>query len=334
MKTLIKCALSWSLLLSFWGFGSAQLFGADPRLRLVQTIALEGLTGRLDHLTIDVKGERLFIAALGNDTVEVLDLRDGKRVQTLRGVHKPAGVLYIPDRNRLCVASGGDGSLKVYDATSYDLLKSFPDLDDADNLRYDSNKKLVYVGYGSGALAVIELAHFERVAELKLKGHPESFQLQSEGKRIYVNVPDARQVAVIDRERREQAAALPMEQSTGNFPMALDEPSRRLFIGCRKPAKLVILDSQTGAQVGDVAISDDTDDLFYDARRKRVYISCGEGFIDVVEQDSAGKYERAEHLTSFAGARTSYFSPESDRFYLAVPHKPDQSASIKIYQPK
>jgi hypothetical protein len=116
--------------------------------------------------------------------------------------------------------------------------------------------------------------------------------------------------------------------------MALDEPTHRLFIGCRKPAKLVILDTRTGAVTADVPISEDTDDLFYDARRKRVYVSCGEGFIDVVEQDQTGKYERAEHLESFSGARTSYFSPESDRFYLAVPQKADQSAAIKIYQPK
>src|SRR5258705_3100552 len=199
MKTL-RCALLWSLLVSSLVFGNAQVSGADPRLRLVQSLTLEGVTGRIDQLTIDVKGERLFIAALGNDTVEIIDLRDGKRVQTLRGVHKPAGVLYIPDRNRLCVASGGDGAVKAYDATSYDLLKSFQDLDDADNLRYDSNTRLVYVGYGSGALAVPDLAPFTRLAELQLQGHPEAFQLQTESKRIYVNVPNARQVAVIDRD--------------------------------------------------------------------------------------------------------------------------------------
>jgi len=149
-----------------------------------------------------------------------------------------------------------------------------------------------------------------------------------------VNVPDAKQIAVVDRVRREQIAAIPMEDFRGNFPMALDEPSQRLFIGCRQPSHLVVLDSNTLKRVADVAIADDTDDLFYDAKRKRVLVSCGAGFIDVIEQTSADKYAEVARIATSAGARTSLFSPELNRYFVAVPHHEQQKAEVRIYEPK
>jgi len=155
------------------------------------------------------------------------------------------------------------------------VLKNVTSLDDADNLRFDSKAKLAWLGYGDGALGVVDTATVKQIADVKLARHPESYQLEQNGSRIFVNVPDAKQVAVVDREKRGVIATWPMEKFQANFPMALDEPNHRLYIGCRKPARLVVLDTDTGKLVADLAISGDIDDLFYDAVHTQLYLSCG-----------------------------------------------------------
>ncbi len=307
---------------------------AATPLKLVQTVSLAGVKGRFDHFAVDVKGQRLFVAALGNNTVEVIDLAAGKRGHSISGLQKPQGVLFLPELNRLCVAGGGDGTLKIFDAANLKLLGSIGSLDDADNLRRAPEGGAVFLGYGDGALAVIDVKRGERIGESKLKGHPESFQLERKGNRIFINVPDARQIAVVDREKRSVAATWPMEKFGANFPMALDDGTGRLFVGCRKPPRLVVLDSSDGKLVADLAISGDTDDLFYDAKRKRLYISCGEGLVDVVEQTSTDHYQTLEHVTTAGGARTSFYSPELDRYYVAVPERGNQQAQIRVFQPE
>jgi hypothetical protein len=303
-------------------------------LRLVQIIPLLGVKGRFDHFAIDPKGNRLFVAALGNNTLEVIDLAAARRIQSLAGMSKPTGVLFLPEPNQIIVANGDDGTLKVLNGNTYQVSRTLTDLPDADNLRFDAKTKLAFLGYGDGSIAVIDPAARKVVAAVKLAGHPESLQLEKEAPRIFVNIPDAKQVAVIDREKRSVIATWPMEKFQANFAMALDEPNHRLFIGCRKPARLVVLDAETGKTVADLAISGDTDDLFYDAKRKRLYISCGEGFIDIVEQVSTDNYNRPTRIPTASGARTSFFSPDLDHYYLAVPHRPNQSAEIRVYQPE
>ncbi len=303
-------------------------------LKLVQIIPLAGVKGRFDHFAVDVKAQRLFVAALGNNTVEVIDLAAGKRAHSVTGLQKPQGVLFLLELDQLCVAGGGDGTVKSFDAANYKLLRTITALDDADNLRAASDGVTVFVGYGYGALAVIAAKSGEMTGETKLKGHPESFQLERKGKRVFVNVPDAGQIAVVDREKRSVAATWPMGKFGANFPMALDEGTGRLFVGCRKPPRLVVLNSSDGRLVADLAISGDTDDLFYDAKRKRLYISCGEGLVDVVEQISADHYQTLEHVTTAGGARTSFYSPELDRYYVAVPERGNQQAQVRVFQPE
>ena len=307
---------------------------AEQPLHLVQTIPLPGVKGRFDHFSIDAKGQRLFVAALGNNTLEVIDLAAGKRIQSVAGMSKPTGVLYLAAQSQIAVANGDDGTFKLLDGASFKVLQTVGEVADADNLRFDAVTKLAWLGYGDGAIALIEPAARRLLAAVKLSGHPESFQLEKQGNRMFVNVPDAKQVAVLDREKRSVIANWPMEKFQANFPMALDELNHRLFIGCRKPARLVILDTAGGKPVADLAISGDTDDLFYDAKRKRLYISCGEGFIDVVEQMSADNYKRLTSIPTAAAARTSFFSPDLDRFYLAVPDRGNQKAEIRVYQPE
>jgi DNA-binding beta-propeller fold protein YncE len=301
-------------------------------LKLVRTIPLPGVKGRFDHFALDAKGRRLFVAALGNNTLEVLDLSAGKRLQSIGGCAKPQGVFYLAESNQIFVANGDDGTIMIFHGDSYKLLKRLDFLDDADNVRYDANTKLIYVGYAEGALGIVAASAAKQIGSIKLPAHPESFQLEKNGHRIFVNVPDARQLAVIDREKRTVITTWPMQNFQANFPMALDEAGHRLFIGCRQPARLVALDTENGKQICDIGISGDTDDLFYDAARKRLYVSCGEGFVDVIDQLSADSFKPRERIPTSPGARTSFFSSDLNEFYLAVPLRGQQTAEIRVYQ--
>jgi DNA-binding beta-propeller fold protein YncE len=319
----------------FDDFSYGRVGAAQPAaLKLIQTVPLPGVTGRFDHFAIDAKGHRLFVAALGNNTLEVLDIAAGKHLKSIAGLHKPTGVVYLASSSRFGVANGDDGTFKVFDGASYDVVKSLGSLDDADNVRFDPKAGTIYVGYGAGAMAVIDAAAMKQTGSIKLPAHPESFQLESQGLRIFVNVPDAQQIAVIDRRKQSVTATWPMTEFQANFPMALDEANHRLFIGCRKPARLVVLDTTTAKPVTTIAISEDTDDLFYDATRKRLYVSCGEGYLDVVAQRDADHYERIERVATAPGARTCFYSPGLERLWLAVPQRGGQQAEIRTYQPQ
>ena len=301
-------------------------------LKLLHTIPLPGVKGRFDHFAIDLKGERLFVAALGNNTLEIIDIAQAKRVHSITGLHKPTGVLYLANGNRIAVANGDDGTFRIYDGHDYKSVATLKSLDDADNVRLDARANRVYVGYGDGALAVIDPTKWSTLAGIKLPAHPESFQLEREGKRIFVNLPDAKQVGVIDRDNQTVIAHWPMEKFQANFPMALDEPNHRLFVGCRSPPRLVVFDTQTGKPAADFEISGDTDDLFFDAKRNRVYVSCGEGFIDTLQFLTGNTAERLPRLQTRPGARTSFFSPDRNAFYLAVPQQGANPAEIRIFQ--
>ena len=295
------------------------LRAAEPHaLTLIQTIPLPDVRGRIDHFALDARGQRLFVAALGNDTVEVIDLATGKRIHTIGDCSEPQGVALAPADHRLLIANGGSGVVKILDADTFKTLKSLGNLPDADNARYDAESDLFYVGYGSGALAVIRAATGALVAKVQLAGHPESFQLERDGRQIFVNVPEAHQVAVVARDRAVAVATWPLAEFSANFPMALDETDHRLFIGCRRPARLAVLDTATGKIVDNVAISGDVDDLFYDADRQLLYASCGAGFIDVIQKRSADAYALRERIRTVSGARTSFFWPERRELFVAV----------------
>lgn len=303
----------------------------DATLRAERTISLPGVSGRFDHFAIDLKSHRLFVAALGNDTVEIMDVSEGKHVHTISGLHKPQGIAFLSKKNQIVVAGGGDGSVRFFNGSTYALESTLSNLDDADNVRLDVTEENIYVGYGDGALAVIDSQSEKQIGEIKLAGHPESFQLEQQGDRIFVNVPDAQQISVVSRKSRFVVATWPMTYSA-NFPMTLDETDHRLFVGCRRPARLVALDTENGNSVADLEIAGDTDDLYYDATRKSIYAACGAGFIDIIGQENAGTYHVRQHLATSSGARTAFFSSELGRLFLAVPQQGKQIAEIRVYQ--
>lgn len=321
-----------SLLASGALLATASAQDTNALLKLEKTIPLPNVNGRIDHLAADVVGQRLFVAALGNNTVEVIDLKAGKRLQTLRGFAEPQGIAYVPEFDRLFVANGNDGTCRIVDGHTVKTISTVELGDDADNVRYDASAKKIYVGYGSGALAAIDANTGRKIANIKLAGHPESFRLATNGPEIYVNVPDAGHIAVVDRNRGVVTATWPLKDARSNFPMSLDEANHRLFVGCRSPAAVLVYDSTTGKEIAAVTIARDTDDLFYDGEKKLLYVSCGWAAVDIVRQVDPDHYAKIKTLDTASGARTSLFVPEWKRLCLAVPHRMGQPAEIRVYR--
>lgn len=305
--------------------------GEGQTLKLTQTIPLPGVEGRIDHMSVDASGGRLFVAALGNNTVEVVDLKAGKVARSLSGFSEPQGLLFLPEFRRLYVANGGDGSVRVFDATTFENVATVKFDDDADNVRYDAAAKQVYVGYGSGALGIIDATRNTALSTVALTAHPESFQLEKNGARIFVNVPGAHTIAVINRRSRQVVAHWSLGPVVANFPMALDEASHRAFVACRTPARLLVFDTESGKEIAKLDLHGDCDDVFFDPARHHVYASCGEGFIDVFAQSDADHYALRAAVKTTPRARTCYFDGQS--IYLAVPAARGRDAEIEIYAP-
>lgn len=313
------------------GFVVASGQAAEP-LRLVKTIPLGNVAGRIDHMAADTAGQRLFVAALGNNTVEVVDLAAGKVAQSIPGLHEPQGLAFLKDQELIAVASGEDGTCRLFDAKTCRSTKTINFESDADNVRYDPAAKRIYVGFGAGAIGAIDAVERKHLSDVKLAGHPESFQLETRGPRIYVNVPGARQIAVIDRKNNEVAATWQVDGAQANFPMALDEPGHRLFVGCRTPAVVLVYDTQSGKVVNQFRSVGDTDDLFYDAPTQRLYVCGGEGYIFVHQKDAADRYTQLAKIPTAAGARTGLFVPDLARLFVAVPHRGSQAAELRAYE--
>jgi len=302
---------------------------ADPPLRALQVIALPGVDKRIDHLAVDVTGQRLFVAALGNGTLEVIDLRAGKRLRSVPGLTEPQGVAYLPDLHRVVVASAG-GAVVAFDDPSFRRQATVEGLDDADNLRFDAATKLLHVGYGDGALGIIDPETMKRLGDIKLPGHPESFQLERGSARTYVNVPRTREIVVVDRQKRTVLSHLPLGGLAKNYPMSLDESHHRLFVGTRQPQRVLVLDTGSGRRITELPCVGDTDDLFYDLARDRLYVIGGEGFVDVFDTRAGASYLRLAHLPTAAGARTGLWVAELGRLFVAAPHR-EREAAIHVF---
>jgi WD40 repeat protein len=315
------------------GLAAAAAISADPSqpLKLERTIPLSGIRGRIDHCSADTKGGRLFLAALGNGSVEVIDWNGGKILHAITGLEEPQGVYYLAEVNRLYVATGGDGSVRMYDGSTFQLLTKVQLGSDADNIRFDPPAKSVYVGYGEGALAVLDL-NGKLKARIPLSAHPESFQMERKGPRLYVNVPDSKHVAVIAREKRAVIARWNTADALANFPMALDEQGKRLFVVCRRPARMLVFDTDSGKVVQNLETVGDADDVFFELTRHQIYVSGGEGAVAVYGQSNTYDYKHRAHIVTAPGARTSLFVPNWSRLFVAVPHRvPSQPGHLLVY---
>ena len=309
---------------------SDHAFSQQVGLQLEATTPLGDVHGRIDHMAADPDRHRLFVAELGNDTVGIVDVEQRKTLKVIPGLKEPQGVGYLRSTDTLFVANGGDGSLRLYQGPDYAGNGRIDLGSDADNVRVDQAHQEIIVGYGSGALAIIDAVARSKVAEIPLRAHPESFQLDVGAERAYVNVPNARSIAVADLSSRKQIATWSTGGASGNFPMALDGQSKRVLVMFRNPAKLGVFDMENGSIAASVEACGDADDLFIDSKRQRIYVSCGAGAVDVLNAQS---YQRIARIPTAAGARTSLFVPELDRFFLAVRAASGNPAAIWIFRP-
>jgi YVTN family beta-propeller protein len=304
---------------------------AGPPLVLEAKIPLGTVSGRIDHLGIDLQRRRLFVAELGNNSLGVVDLAAGKVLRTVAGLSEPQGVAYVPFADSVYVANGGDGSVRVLRGDDLAPIARIELGGDADNVRVDAQRRHVLVGYGNGAIAVIDPASRTKAADIRLKGHPESFQIDETGTQLFVNVPDAREIEVADLAA-EGTLSLSTEGLRSNFPMAIDRDLHRVLVVFRSPPTLMALSSQDGQIAARIGTCGDADDVFVDAKRRRVYVSCGEGAVDVFEQHAAG-YERIARVPTVSGARTSLLVPELDRLYVAARARSGEPAAIWVFRP-
>jgi YVTN family beta-propeller protein len=315
--------------------GSTSAIFGEPAtsvlLQLEAKIPLGAVSGRIDHMAIDLARRRLFVAELGNDSVGVVDLDTQKVIHRISGLKEPQGVAYVRTNDLLYVANGGDGSVRFFGGADYSPTGRIDLGADADNIRVDMGANRLLVGYGSGAIAVIDLRDNGRIFSFDLRAHPESFQLDTSSRQIFVNLPNARAIAVLNESTGKEGAVWPVRHG-GNFPMALDPERHRVLVAFRNPAKLAAFDWQIGGVVSEVDICGDADDLFLDRKRDRVYVTCGAGFIDILSADDDTNYSRQARISTVSGARTGLFVPEIDRLLLAVRSHAKEPAAIWVYR--
>jgi DNA-binding beta-propeller fold protein YncE len=306
-------------------------------LRLIQKIPLPNVEGRIDHFDADVKGKRLFVAGLGNGSLEVVDLQGGKLARSIPGFKKPQGVMYVRELNKLFVASGNDGMLRVFRGNTLELLEALPLAMGANRVAYDAATETLYVGYGGkdagqdyGLIGIVETKGDKLVGDVKVSAHPAEILLEKSGTKIFAAIYPADRVEVIDRNTREKIASWPVPNASHPGVMDLDEANHRLFISGTSQ-HLTILDSESGKVVADLPCVDDADGLFFDATHKRIYVT-GDGFLDAFRQNDADHYEAIAKIPTGIGAGTSLLVPELDRFYVAVPHEGKQAAEIQVFE--
>src|ERR1017187_1066760 len=329
--------------IGYTGIASSQESGGQP-LQFVQTISLPNVKGRLDHMDVDVKGKRLFVAGLENGTFEVLDLQAGKWIRSIPGFKKPQGALYVPELNKLFVASGDDGMLRVFRGDTLELLDSIHLEPGPNRVVYEPKSKLVYVGYGGkdagkdyGEVGIVDARNDKALGVIRVAAHPSELLLDKAGKRLFVFIFIVNQLQVIDTNKRQVLSTWPVT-SQGPGDAAFDEPTSRLLIGTQTPAEMIAMDSRSGKEVAHLPTVEAMDGVYFDAGRKRVYVSGGRelpaGFVYVYQQKDADHYETIGKVPTRAGAGTSFWSPELNRYYVAAPANDKQEAAILVFAPQ
>jgi DNA-binding beta-propeller fold protein YncE len=310
-------------------------------LVLLQTIPLPNLhDGDFDHFAVDLAGHRLFLTAEKNAAVEVFDLQTNKLIHTLTDIEEPHSMLYRADLKKLYVIDGGAAEVKIYEGETYKRLGAIKLEDDADSMAYDPSTKYLYVvSGGRGAkmayclVSILDTTTDKKLADIKIDSDSvEAMALEKSGPRIFVNITGKDAVGVIDREKRTVIATWPIgQESKHNVAMAFDEAAHRLFISANTPEKLIVLNSDSGAIVASLPSGHMVDDMAYDAKSKRIYLT-GSDFINVFQQKDPDHYELVGQVPSAFRAKTAILIPDLNRFYLAVPRHENKSAEVRVYE--
>ena len=331
------------LLILLLGFAGRAYGQTTAPLKLLQKISMPNVQGRLDHSAVDLKGKRLFVAALGDNqnTVEVIDLKSGKRVASIPGQSKPQGVFYSSDLKKLFVANGTDGTCKIFDASTLKPIDSLAIGADADHVGYEPATEYLYVGVGdakSGALSVIDTRTNKHVEDIKTDARPGGIKFDKSSAQIFVTLAGATNLGIVDRMKRQQVATWPVTGVQGNVSLALDDKDHRLFAGSRNPPMLTVFDTASGKQISQVEGIAGIDDLWYDAKNHRIYASGGRGtdvgFVYVYQQKGTDQYELVSKIPTAASAGTSLWVPELNRLYVAAPASEKEDAGVLVFEPQ
>jgi hypothetical protein len=323
-------ALLFAGLFSVTSCHAQQEFG-KRLLSLEKEIKLPGVKGRIDHIDINIQDQIAYVAALGNNTVEVVDLKKGVVLHSITGLDEPQGLAYISKHHEIFIANGGTGECFFYNAITFQKTGGIKYNDDADDVRYDETSDQLYVGYGSGGIGIIDAATHKQVADIKLPGHPESFQVDVKEGKIWVNLPGAGSIGVIDIKQSKLTEQWKRLLPRSNFPMAYDATAHRLMVGFRFPATLKVLDSHTGKELFSSGMVGDADDLYWDEKTKQILISGGGGSVNIFKQAGV-TYKQVADIKTRSGARTSLFVPELRLFLLAAREDGDLPASLQLYR--
>ena len=308
-------------------------------LQLLQTIPMPNVKGRIDHMDVDVKGNRLFVAGLENNSLEVVDLKAGKWLRSIPGFQKPQGVLYVSSLNKVFVASGDDEMLRVFRGDTLALSDSIK-LDLGPNrVQYHEAAHVLYVGYGGkdagkdyGEVGIIDAQTHKLVGEVRVAAHPAGLLLDHSGQTLFVLVPVANKIQVIDTRKREVVSTWPVSsQRPGDA--ALDDSAHRLLIGTRTPPELIAMDSTSGKEVTHLSTVEGMDGVYFDIALKRIYVSGGGGFAYIYQQRDADHYELLEKIPTRSGAGTSFWSPQLNRYFVAAPAYAGEQAAILVFEP-
>jgi len=316
---------------SFIGCNGQKPFG-ENYLQLNKIIPIPNVRGRIDHLDINLKGQVIYVAALGNNSVEVVDLKNGKVIHSISGLDEPQGVCYIPQKHEIFVANGGNGDCYFFSAASFEKTGTLHLSSDADDVRYDSVSSKIYVGYGEGGIAVIDANTHKQIGDVKLPAHPEGFQIDNTSSLILVNVPGKNMIGIIDLKQLKLINKWSSNSPTSNFPIAINASQHYAFIGYRHPAKMIVLDARTGKQISSNNMVSDVDDLYFDNDEKRIYISGGGGFINIFQQDGVNLFKQIANIPTRNGARTSLFIQQLKLFVLAERAEDGNPAQLIIYK--
>ncbi|MGA3045674.1 MAG: hypothetical protein ABSD67_03580 [Terracidiphilus sp.] len=306
-------------------------------LPLSKTIPLPGVSGKFDHFAVDLIGQRLFAAATGNHSVEVIDLKTDKVEQSIGGLGKPHGLVWDQATGSLYVADGSLAELALYKGSPLKLAGSIKLSDDADDMVFDEAHHLLYVGHGGGSaavpgkIAVIDTATFVLLANLAVTSHPEALDFDAQGRRIFANIADSAEIAVIDGANNTIVAHWKLTGAADNVPMAYDRGRQRLYVACRTPATLLALNANSSAEIARVTTGDGADDLFYDAAQHRLYVISGAGEVDVIQADGGTGISTIGVTHTAAGAKTALFVPAENNLYVGVPAAGAKPAEIRIY---
>jgi DNA-binding beta-propeller fold protein YncE len=338
---------------------SLALGQTSSTLELKSRIPLAKVQGRIDHTSVDLMGQRLFVAAYDNKTLEVIDVQAGKQVHTIANLDNPQQTYFDAPTNHLFVSSSGDGTVKVFDGTTFALLETTKLASDADNMRFDARNKHVVVaccgekflngqvargqGLKDGALVIFDTAG-KKVGQIETDGHPESLAVEKNGTRVFTNVPDKKEIVVGDLGNYNVSAhwALP---GCENYPMAFDEDHHRVFVMCRAAGNVTALDSDSGKQVAVIPLtpSATSDDMFYDASKGRIYVlssitqtgnTAGQGCIEVLQQKDPDHYEKVETIQSGLASRTGLFVPEWNKLFVQSRAGGAGSEEFLVYETK